>query len=611
MNAQLARRGPDGGGVFEEPGLGIAMRRLSIIDLGGGSQPIFNEDRSIAVVMNGEIYNYRTLRSQLLQRGHRFSSASDTEVLVHLYEDHGPNLVRFLEGMFAFAIWDRSRGRLLIARDRLGIKPLYYAAHNNSLIFASEIKSLLAFGGIDTTLDYAALDQYFSFNYIPAPRSIYASVRKLPAGSLMDVARDGTYTISRYWSPPEAPARGLGARESLTAVASALDSAVESHLVSDVPVGAFLSGGIDSGLIVAIAAQKLGKPLCTFTIGFRNSGRTFLDERPFAREIAQRYGCDHHEIEVDPDVAGIFNDILMAFDEPFADDSVIPSYYVSQVARTHVKVALSGLGGDELFAGYRRHLGIAIDERMSRSTAILRALLRGPAQWIPEAWATDDLVDHVKRFVRGGGTPAQRYSDFVHAQSPDHRRAMYSQRFRSLLAPSEADNDVVARAFAEPRRGTALQRALHADLMTYLPDDVLTLSDRLSMWHSLELRVPFLDRHLLETSLRIPDRQKIRGLQQKYALREIAKDLLPASVINHRKQGFEAPMGSWLRGPLREFLERHVNERTIREQDLLDWPVIKRLKDEHLEGTHKHSKVLFSVLTICAWMDKQGAAATA
>jgi asparagine synthase (glutamine-hydrolysing) len=606
MNDAIRRRGPDGEGFFEAGGVGLAMRRLSIIDLTGGWQPIYNEDRSVVVLMNGEIYNYQKLARTLKERGHRFSTASDTEVLVHLYEEHGDDLVDHLEGMFAFALWDVRRQRLLIARDRLGIKPLYFAFQGGALYFASELKALKASGQVRLDVDPVAIDDLFTYNFIPAPRSIYRDIRKLKPGHRITIDANGTFAMEAYWSLPREPEQKLP-REAGTVevIEGALRDAVESHLVADVPVGSFLSGGVDSGLITAFAAKISGAQISTYTIGFAASGNAFLDERAYARELAAKYGCKHHELEITPDVESIFDEIVCAFDEPFADDSVIPTYYVSQFAARELKVALTGLGGDELFGGYRRHAGIRLDERLGAAGSITRAALALPVRLIPQSLARSDAIDHMKRFVRGGGARAARYAEFMSALPTSDRHALYSDRVRSeLLAAGEPAN-LIRASYDELPSGSALRRALHADAAVYLPDDVLTLTDRLSMWHSLELRVPFLDRNLVELAARLPDSAWIDGKHQKVILRQIAERWLPPAILNHRKQGFEAPMGAWLRGPLLPFFDSRVNESTVTSSGLLHWPSIRALRDEHVSGRHKHSKTLFAALMLMGWVQQQ------
>ena len=611
MNDAITRRGPDGEGFFEDGRVGLAMRRLSIIDLAGGWQPIYNEDRSVVVVMNGEIYNYQSLARALKERGHHFATASDTEVLVHLYVRSTRRCPGGSSGghVCFSLLWDVARRRLLIGRDRLGIKPVYYSARGGSLFFASEIKSLRASGQVPLEVDPAAIDDLFTYNFIPAPRSIYRDIRKLKPGHRIAVEADGQIKVEPYWRLPREPDQKLRLEDgALEVIEGAFRDAVESHLIADVPVGAFLSGGVDSGLVTAFAAKISGKPISTYTIGFSASGNAFLDERVYARELADRYGCKHHELEVTPNVEAIFDEIVNAFDEPFADDSVIPSYYVSQFAARELKVALTGLGGDEMFGGYRRHAGIRLDERLGMAGSITRAALALPVRMIPQSLARSDAIDHMKRFVRGSGSRAERYAQFMAALPVMERHALYSDRVRTGLAEAGTPANVIRASYDELPVGSALRRALYADAAVYLPDDVLTLTDRLSMWHSaLELRVPFLDRNLVELAARLPDSLWIEGKHQKVILRKIAERWLPASILNHRKQGFEAPMGAWLRGPLLPFFDAKVNERTVTDSGLLNWPAIKALRDERpVAGRHKHSKTLFATLMLMGWAQLLG-----
>ncbi len=602
MNDAIARRGPDGEGLLHSGNVGLAMRRLAIIDVAGGAQPVYNEDRSIAVVFNGEIYNFKALRAALIGRGHQFRTNSDTEVIVHLYEERGADLVRELEGMFAFAVWDSNRKTVLLARDRLGIKPLFMARLPGGILFGSEMKSLLCTGLIPAELDWQALDQFLTYTFIPAPRSIYRDISKVMPGTTVTVGPRGEVTTQTYWQIPDAPAVARSEREWVTATESELRRAVQAHLVSDVPVGAFLSGGIDSGLMVAMMATASERPVETFTVGLAGSGSAFIDERGYARMIAQRYRLNHHEINVEPHVGNIIDDIVAAFDEPFADDSVIPSYYVSQQAARFVKVALTGLGGDELYAGYRRHLGVQVGDRYGHLPRWLRERLVDPLiRALPEPKNSSDLVDHLKRFSRASSlSAAARYQDSM-ASLPERERA------RLYLPETRAHVDLAATAavlsatYASFGHGTSVDRALKTDLRCYLPDDILTLTDRLSMWHSLELRVPYLDHRLVEEAMSIPANLKIRGLRQKHILKEVAAKWLPQPVIRHRKQGFEAPMGRWLRGPLKSLLQDALSAEAIARAGVFSAAEVERLKQEHLSGARKHSKALFSLLMFHLW----------
>ena len=608
MNDAIRRRGPDGEGLLFEAPVGLAMRRLAIIDLEGGHQPVYNEDRSVAVVFNGEIYNYRELRAGLEQRGHRFYTHSDTEVIVHLYEEHGAGLVKHLEGMFAFALWDRSKHELLLARDRLGIKPLFIAQLPNAILFGSEMKSLLSTGLVPADLDWQALDHFLAYTFIPAPRTIYRAIRKVAPGTTLTITRDGSVRTETYWQVPDVPTEPRSEAQWLDYVESAFREAVRSHLVADVPVGAFLSGGVDSGLMVAMMATLMDRPVETFTVGFADAGSAFIDERVYARQIAQRYKLNHHEIDIEPHVADIIGEIVEAFDEPFADDSVVPSYYVCQVAGRHVKVALTGLGGDELFGGYRRHLGVKVGDLYSRIPGVLRDRVLDPIiQRLPEPRSSSDVVDHLKRFSRASsGTAALRYQDSMSSLPAAERLRLYSPEVRARIANSGAEQ-VITDKFAGFAHGSSVDRALKTDLQLYLVDDILTLTDRLSMWHSLELRVPFLDHRFVEGSMRIPAALKLKGMNQKDVLKKVAARWLPESVITHRKQGFEAPMGRWLKGALRPMLESTLSRASVQACGVFDADYVQVLIGEHVQGIRKHSKTLFSLLMFHLWHDRNAA----
>ena len=605
MNDVIYRRGPDGEGFLHTPQVGLAMRRLAIIDVEGGQQPVYNEDRSVAVVFNGEIYNFQALRAQLLARGHQFRTHSDTEVIVHLYEEHGAELVRELEGMFAFALWDSRRETLLLARDRLGIKPLFLAQLPGGVLFGSEMKSLLATGLIASELDWQALDAYLTYTFIPAPHTIYRGIRKVPPGTTLTIRPGGEVQVRSYWSIPDGEPGELSERAWVERVEKSLQRAVAAHLISDVPVGAFLSGGVDSGLMVAMMAQASERPVETFTVGFADAGPAFIDERVYARMIAQRYRLNHHEISVEPHVADIIGDVVTAFDEPFADDSVIPSYYVSQVAAGFVKVALTGLGGDELFGGYRRHLGVRVGDAYARVPRWLREGLIDPGvRRLPEPKSSSDLVDHMKRFSRASSAgAAQRYQDSMSTLSSAERGRLYSPQAARHI-DRETSVRILTDSFEGFRHGGSLERALKTDLRWYLPDDILTLTDRLSMWHSLELRVPYLDHQFVSDVMSMPANLKIRRLRQKHLLKEVAARWLPAEVINHRKQGFEAPMGRWLRGPLKAMMQDTLSPAALARTGIFEPAQVERLKHEHLSGARKHSKILFSLLMFQLWHDR-------
>jgi len=608
MNQTLLRRGPDEDGVFREPGVGMAMRRLSIIDLSGGRQPIQNEDGTVWTVFNGEIYNYRELRADLLKRGHRFRTNTDTEVIVHLYEEYGDDLVHHLRGMFAFSLWDKNRRRGLLARDRLGIKPLFYAQAGDVLLFGSEIKAVLAAGLVERDLDYQALDAFFTFTYIPAPLTIYRKVHKLEPGHLLTY-ESGRIEKRCYWDLDfGAVDEQADKQEWLERFDGAIDAAVTSHLVSDVPVGAFLSGGIDSSLVVARMSEHLDEPVQTFTMGFGGARNPLLDERPLARMLAEQYGCQFHEYAVQPDFRVIVGDIVNAFDEPFADDSVIPSYYISELTRRAVKVALSGLGGDELFAGYERYSGVLLSQYYSKlmPSSLHRCLVQPLIQRLPEPAHGGDRIDHAKRFAAAAlQSPAERYLGFVSTIPSTERRRLFASDVADQI-DFEATDRVITAPYERCNAPDDLGRALYVDIKTYLPEDILSLSDRLSMWHSLEVRVPLVDHPLVELSARLPARYKLDWRRKKILLKELAARRLPAEIVSHRKQGFESPMAAWLRTDLADYARDTLGRDRLGKSGLFDSSYVEAKLEEHLTGRQKNNKLLFSLIMFQEWYERHG-----
>lgn len=606
MNQTLIRRGPDEGGLFIEPGVGLAMRRLSIIDLAGGRQPIKNEDGSVWTVFNGEIYNYRELRTDLVKRGHQFQTHTDTEVIVHLYEEYGDDLVHHLRGMFVFSLWDTRRKRGLLVRDRLGIKPLFYAKIDNTLLFGSELKALLASDLIRREIDYQALDAFFAYTYIPAPLTIYRNVFKLEPGHLLTYEA-GNIEKRCYWdidfSNNDSQAEN---RDWLELFQQSIEEAVNSHLVSDVPLGAFLSGGIDSSLVVALMSQHLHEPVQTFTMGFGGARKALLDERPLAKKVAERYGCQFYEYEVQPDFRKIVGELVNAFDEPFSDDSIIPSYYVSQFARKQVKVALSGLGGDELFAGYERYSGVWLSQYYSSliPKEMHRRLIQPLVQKLPEPANGGDRVNHAKRFARAVlQSPAERYLGFISTITAPERRQLFAAPVANHIDFGATDR-IVTELFEGCKAPDDLGKALYVDMKTYLPEDILALSDRLSMWHSLEVRVPLVDHPLVELSARLPSRYKLNWYRKKILLKEVASHHLPSEIINHRKQGFESPMAAWLRSELSEYARDILGPDRLGQTRLFDRAYVTSKLEEHLKGQHKNNKLLFSLIVFQEWYER-------
>jgi asparagine synthase (glutamine-hydrolysing) len=590
MCAVIRHRGPDDEGVLAEPGVGLGMRRLSIIDLATGHQPIRNEDATVWVVFNGEIYNFAEMRSDLLGRGHRFYTSTDTEVIVHAYEEWGEGAFARLHGMFAIALWDRGTGTLLLARDRLGIKPLYYAERNGRLFFGSELKSLLATGAFDRKIDPGAVEHYLTFLYTPPDRAIFSGILKLPPGHVYRW-RNGSGRAAAYWTPPPDERSEIGEQAAAEELLSRLRDAVRSHLVSDVPLGAFLSGGIDSSLVVALMAEASDRPVKTFSIGFDEPE---FDELDAARTVARHFRTEHHEFVVRPDALAIVDRLVHHFDEPFGDSSAIPTWYVSQMARQHVTVVLSGDGGDELFGGYDRYLPhplVATFDRFALPGA--RWVAGRVGEMLPAGATGKRFLQHVAR------DPVDRYVDAVSFFTADDRASLLSRDFR------RSDDETPERWLASRFSGTAHlplgSRFMRADLTTYLPEDILTKVDRMSMAHSIESRVPLLDHRLVEFALRLPLSMKIRGRTRKYLVREIAKRLLPPQILDRPKQGFAVPLSLWCRGGLREAFADVLQGARSRQRGYFRPAEIDRLMEEHLSGRRNHDLRLWQLFVFELW----------
>ena len=589
MCAVIRHRGPDDEGVRAEPGAALGMRRLSIIDLATGHQPIRNEDATIWVVFNGEIYNFRELRADLAARGHRFYTSTDTETIVHAYEEWGEGAFARLRGMFAVALWDRGTATLLLARDRLGIKPLYYAERHGRLYFGSELKSLLVTGAIERRIDTAALEHFLAFLYTPGDQAIFSGVRKLPPGHLLRWRR-GSSRVVAYWTPPpdETPIADEEAAEGLL---DHLRDAVQAHLVSDVPLGAFLSGGVDSSLVVGLMASASDRPVKTFSIGFDEPE---WDELDAARTVARHFGTDHHEFVVRPDALAIADRLVEHFDEPFGDSSAIPTWYVSEMARRHVTVVLSGDGGDELFGGYDRYLphpAVAMFDRLAVPGA------RPAAGWLGQRLPRGALGRRFLQHVAQG--PVERYVDAVSFFSAEDRRALLSRDVRAT-AQTPPEHRLAAQ-FARTTHLPFGSRLMRADLATYLPEDVLTKVDRMSMAHSIESRVPLLDHRLVEFALRLPLHLKIRQGARKYLLKQVAGRLLPPEILNRPKQGFGVPLAVWCRGRLREAFTDVLQSSSVRERGYFDSSEIDRLLEEHLSGRRNHDLRLWQLYMFELW----------
>src|SRR3954470_16658928 len=587
----IRHRGPDDEGIHVEPGVGLGMRRLSIIDLSTGQQPIHNEDRSLWLVFNGEIYNYRELRTELEAAGHAFYTSSDTEVIVHAYEQWGEGAFARLRGMFGIGLWDRPRRTLLLVRDRSGIKPLHYTERNGRLYFGSEIKSLLAAGAVDRDIDLQALDHYLSFLYVPRDGSIFRNVRKLPPGHLLRW-RDGRAELSKYWEVDAAEPFEGSADEAASALRGILSDAVRSHMISDVPLGAFLSGGVDSSVVVGLMAEASPKAVQTFAIGFDEPQ---FDELEHARTVAQHFGTEHHEFVVRPDGLSILDRLIEHFDEPFADSSAIPTWYVSEIARRHVTVVLSGDGGDELFGGYDRYLPhprVAQFDRLAPPGARAAAGTVWPL--LPHGARGKNFLRHVSRTDDG------RYLDSLAFFQPDEKEALYTYDVRRRLADWNAENALRERL---TRFGSlpAHSRLMRLDFETYLPEDVLTKVDRMSMAHLIESRVPLLDNDVIEFAATLPATLKIRDGRRKHILKEAVRTLLPDQIIDRKKQGFGVPLGVWFRGGLTDVFSDVLRSTRTRQRGYFEPRFVDRLVHEHLAGRRDHTLRLWQLLVFELW----------
>jgi asparagine synthase (glutamine-hydrolysing) len=603
MCQTIVHRGPDDEGIFVKGHAGLGMRRLSIIDLAGGHQPLFNEDGTVWIVYNGEVYNFPELRPELESRGHHFRTHTDTEVIVHLYEELGAQCVKKLRGMFAFAIYDERRGRLLLARDRLGIKPLHYASFKGRLLFGSEIKSILAVQPELGRVNPQALLQYLHLGYIPDPATAFLEIHKLPPGHVLELERDQV-SVRQYWDLPEyGTQQPHSEEECLEELEQRLAEAVRIRLISDVPLGALLSGGVDSSTVVALMARASSGPVKTFSVGFRHAD---FNEAPYARMVAQRFGTDHHELILEPDVVETVQTLARSLEEPFGDSSMLPTYYISRLARQHVTVALSGDGGDELFAGYDRY----------------RRCLRKKFEWIP-GWAGHFYRERIYRRLPSGlrgrnlaynaSLPwEERYLQAVSLMAFERETPLLSEDFRqSVAASADALNFMRDYIRSAPAHDT-LSRILYLDTKTYLPGDILTKVDRMSMLTSLEVRVPILDHVFLEWVTALPQQWKMGSGSQKYILRKLAERVgVPREVLNRPKQGFALPLEHWMREELKDLILSVLLEPRTLQRGYLNAAGVRKMLDEHFCGRRSHWHHIWMLLMLELWHRNFLEAATA
>lgn len=601
MTGRLGHRGPDDEGYYVSGNVALGHKRLSIIDLKTGHQPIFNEDESVCIVYNGEVYNFAELTEELEGLGHRFRTRTDTEAILHAYEEWGIECVKRLRGMFAFAIWDEKNQSLVLARDRLGIKPLFYSLRDGRLAFSSEMKAILSDPGFDRSIDKEALASYFIFSYIQSPLTIYEGIRKLPPGHVM-VLKDGHSTVTEYWDIVFAPDRKKSEADFIHEFMELLRESVKLRLVSDVPVGAFLSGGIDSSAVIALMSGEVDS-INSFTIGFGGNTGGFEDERKYARLVAERYSTNHREFEVTPVLDGLLDNIITSFDEPFADDATIPSYFISKMARENVKVILSGLGGDEDFCGYERYLGFQLSSIYNRVPRVLRErFIKTLVEKIPEGSSGGSRVNHIKRFVRASSAGyAERYLGFVNRLTDKYSASFFSENGGGYEDAAASARRRFMAHFDKTGVEDPLNKVFYCDIKTYLPEDILACTDRTSMHHSLEVRVPFLDHKLMEYCATIPPELKIRGLKKKYLLKKALKPLLPAEVINHKKQGFVGPMSSWIKNDLKQTVLEKLSRENIGKHGILNPETVGRILDEHFRGRENNDTLIWSLLIFQRW----------
>ncbi|MFG1959008.1 asparagine synthase (glutamine-hydrolyzing) [Nonomuraea sp. NPDC049028] len=592
----IVHRGPDGDGFHSDEHAALGMRRLAIIDLASGDQPVYSEDGQVVAVFNGEIYNFAELRQDLAARGHRLRGTGDSECLVHLYEEHGTEMVHRLRGMFAFAIWDRARERLVLARDRVGKKPLYWRSDGTSLMFGSELKSLAQDPRLRREVDPVALDHYLTYKYVPAPWSIYQDVHKLPPGHLL-VWERGNASVDRYWALDSSPRPVLDEKGEEERLRELLLEATRIRMVSERPIGAFLSGGIDSSAVVAAMAMQSQEQVRTFCIGFEDSD---YDERHKARMVAERYGTDHHELVVTSDLLDVLPRIAWHFDEPFADASAIPSFYVAQLSRKHVTVVLNGDGGDESFGGYQRYVRMGQAERIPVMPRALAMATGRIGDMIADRTTGGSLPRRLARLMQfAAERPARRYARLMSQYTHRQKFAVYSDELRDRLVGADSYR-LLDEAFERSSAATDLGRILDVDVASYLPDDLLVKVDISAMANSLEARSPLLDHHLMEWAAGLPIALKVRNGETKILLKRAVAPWLPKEILGFPKQGFDVPLATWLRGELREPAFDLLTDATARARGLFRPQVVRNLLQRHVEGAD-HSVQLWALLQFELW----------
>jgi asparagine synthase (glutamine-hydrolysing) len=600
----MRHRGPDGEGVHIEPGVGLGMRRLAVLDLVSGDQPVANEARTVHVVFNGEIYNYNELRSELIAKGHRFRGTGDSEVIPRLYEEHGLGFLSRLNGMFAIALWDSELRRLLLARDRMGIKPLYYSLHGGSLWFSSEVKCILAAGGSARVIDPMGVDQLLTFEYTASPTTLFEDVKKVPPGTWLTFS-GGKIHQGRFWSLPSGTPDLTGdATEVAELLRQTLLGAVRRQLASDVPLGAFLSGGIDSSILVAAMKEVSPTPPLTFSIGF---GDPTYSELRHARAVAEHCGTEHHEEVLTPDYLAVLPEVISQLDQPIADFSVFPTLLLARTARRRVTVALGGDGGDELFGGYDTYRADRLSARLlDWQPAPLRAAAEWLARGLPLGKGKRGLANELRRFLEGARLPADwqhlRWMVFLREEQ---RARLYTREFRAQVTGAA---ERLVRAVLEDGAADRLAAQMRCDLKLYLPEDILAKVDAMSMATSLEARVPYLDNEVVDLALAIPSRLKVRGGERKWILKRAFAGSLPQSVLRRGKEGFSMPMKHWLTHEWNGLMHELLSPHSLAAEGLFDARYVERLMREHESGAHNHSHLLWALMVFQLWRDRFRAA---
>jgi len=602
MNCAIAHRGPDDDGFYIKENVGLAMRRLSIIDLASGKQPIRNADGTKWIVYNGEIYNYQELRRDLEANGHKLYTNSDTEAIVHLYDVYGPECLHFLRGMFALAIWDENDRSLFLARDRVGKKPLLYSHQaDGTLIFGSEFQALLKHPAISREVDFEAIDAYLSYLCVPAPKTAFKQIRKLEPGHWL-LWKGGKIEMNRYWRPDFSKKIKISEREAIEETTRLLRESTRLRMISEVPLGAFLSGGVDSSTVVALMAQESSQPVKTFSIGFEEQD---FSELKYAKRVAEHVGAEYNEFIVRPNAMDVLPTLVEHYGEPYADSSAIPTYYVSKETRKHVTVALNGDGGDESFAGYERYAAMRFAEKYYRLPRNLRrVLVEMPAALIPTSELRRSRLRDGKRFVQAAGLPRiERYFRWSSTFHAAEKLEVATDDFRNLAENADAIG-VLDKWFAAANGSSIIDATLLTDLMTYLPNDLLVKVDIASMANSLEARSPFLDHKVIEFAASLPANQKMRGMQTKYLLKKVATQLVPKDVVYRRKMGFGVPIGRWLRNEMRPFLHEVLLSDRSMKRGIIKPEALRQYVQEHTESKRDHSYKLWTLLMLELWFQR-------